>query len=113
MFDVHTANVCDITGHTISKCRPHPDTVKRIITDAVKVRLEFLTDALPVGLIGICVNTSNSSPTDYDNWMTITEILDNIAVVMVTHCNRARPLRPPLQWVLQPPLQPPLQRGAL
>ena len=33
--------------------RPHPDTVKKIITDAVKIEQEFLTDALPVSLIGM------------------------------------------------------------
>lgn len=27
--------------------RPHPDTVKAIITEAVSIEKEFLTDALP------------------------------------------------------------------
>ncbi|KAG1884428.1 hypothetical protein F4604DRAFT_1978358 [Suillus subluteus] len=35
------------------KRRPHPDTVKCIITQAVVIKQEFLTDALPVGLIGM------------------------------------------------------------
>ncbi|KAG1849431.1 ribonucleoside-diphosphate reductase small chain [Suillus subalutaceus] len=35
------------------KCRPHPDTVKCIITQAVIIEQEFLTDALPVSLMGM------------------------------------------------------------
>ncbi|KAG6369828.1 ferritin-like superfamily [Boletus reticuloceps] len=33
--------------------RPHPHVVQRIITEAVKIEQEFLTDALPVALIGM------------------------------------------------------------
>ncbi|QRW01539.1 ribonucleoside-diphosphate reductase subunit M2 [Ceratobasidium sp. AG-Ba] len=33
--------------------RPHPDTVRRIIVEAVLIEQEFLTDALPVSLIGM------------------------------------------------------------
>ncbi|KAF8146330.1 ferritin-like superfamily [Mycena galopus ATCC 62051] len=36
-----------------SRRRPHPDTVHRVITEAVKIEQEFLTDALPVSLIGM------------------------------------------------------------
>ncbi|KAF8130091.1 ferritin-like superfamily [Mycena galopus ATCC 62051] len=38
---------------TLLKRRPHPDTVHRVITEAVKIKQEFLTDALPVSLIGM------------------------------------------------------------
>ncbi|KAH7916353.1 ribonucleotide reductase small subunit, partial [Hygrophoropsis aurantiaca] len=48
---MHTDFACLLFSHL--KRRPHPDTVKRIITDAVKIEQEFLTDALPVGLIGM------------------------------------------------------------
>ncbi|GAA5860492.1 hypothetical protein JCM5353_008698 [Sporobolomyces roseus] len=33
--------------------RPHPDTVERIIREAVEIEQEFLTDALPCRLIGM------------------------------------------------------------
>jgi ribonucleoside-diphosphate reductase subunit M2 len=36
-----------------SKRRPHPDTVEKIIREAVDLECEFLTDALPVSLIGM------------------------------------------------------------
>ncbi|KAG6877834.1 hypothetical protein C0993_003319 [Termitomyces sp. T159_Od127] len=35
------------------KRRPHPDTIRAIITEAVAVEQELLTDALPVKLIGM------------------------------------------------------------
>ncbi|KAH7887842.1 ribonucleotide reductase small subunit [Phlebopus sp. FC_14] len=48
---MHTDFACLLFSHL--KRRPHPDTVKRIITEAVKIEQEFLTDALPVALIGM------------------------------------------------------------
>ncbi|ESK81647.1 ribonucleotide reductase small subunit [Moniliophthora roreri MCA 2997] len=48
---MHTDFACLLFSHL--KRRPHPDTVKRIITEAVKIEQEFLTDALPVSLIGM------------------------------------------------------------
>ncbi|KAK1236726.1 Ribonucleotide-diphosphate reductase (RNR), small subunit [Marasmius sp. AFHP31] len=48
---MHTDFACLLFSHL--KRRPHPDTVKRIITQAVTIEQEFLTDALPVGLIGM------------------------------------------------------------
>ncbi|KAF8169699.1 ferritin-like superfamily [Mycena galopus ATCC 62051] len=36
-----------------SRRRPHPGTVHRVITEALKIEQEFLTDALPVSLIGM------------------------------------------------------------
>ncbi|WP_225000115.1 ribonucleoside-diphosphate reductase small subunit [Cesiribacter sp. SM1] len=39
------------TQHLVSKLSP--DTVKKIITDAVEIEKEFVTDALPVDLIGM------------------------------------------------------------
>ncbi|KAG1880873.1 ferritin-like superfamily [Suillus subluteus] len=47
---MHTDFACLLFSHL--KRRPHPDTVKCIITQAVVIEQEFLTDALPVGLIG-------------------------------------------------------------
>ncbi len=35
------------------KRRPHPETVERIIREAVDLECEFLTEALPVSLIGM------------------------------------------------------------
>ncbi|KAF9263514.1 ribonucleotide reductase [Marasmius fiardii PR-910] len=35
------------------KRRPHPNVVRKIIEEAVSIEKEFLTDALPVGLIGM------------------------------------------------------------
>ncbi|KAG6372940.1 ferritin-like superfamily [Boletus reticuloceps] len=32
---------------------PHPRVIQQIITEAVKIEQEFLTDALPVALIGM------------------------------------------------------------
>ena len=41
---MHTDFACLLFSHL--KRRPHPDTVKHIITDAVKIEQEFLTGAL-------------------------------------------------------------------
>ncbi|TCD67677.1 Ribonucleotide-diphosphate reductase (RNR), small subunit [Steccherinum ochraceum] len=48
---MHTDFACLLFSHL--KRRPHPDTIKRIITEAVAIEQEFLTDALPVSLIGM------------------------------------------------------------
>ncbi|KAF8897422.1 ribonucleotide reductase [Infundibulicybe gibba] len=48
---MHTDFACLLFSHL--KRRPHPDTVKTIITQAVQIEQEFLTDALPVKLIGM------------------------------------------------------------
>ncbi|KAF8842251.1 ribonucleotide reductase small subunit [Paxillus ammoniavirescens] len=48
---MHTDFACLLFSHL--KRRPHPDVVKHIITEAVKIEQEFLTDALPVSLIGM------------------------------------------------------------
>ncbi|KAJ3504993.1 hypothetical protein NLJ89_g7650 [Agrocybe chaxingu] len=48
---MHTDFACLLFSHM--KRRPHPDTVKMIITEAVTIEQEFLTDALPVKLIGM------------------------------------------------------------
>ncbi|KAI9574564.1 ribonucleotide reductase small subunit [Boletus coccyginus] len=48
---MHTDFACLLFSHL--KRRPHPDVVRRIITEAVKIEQEFLTDALPVALIGM------------------------------------------------------------
>ncbi|KAF8192482.1 ribonucleotide reductase small subunit [Pholiota molesta] len=48
---MHTDFACLLFSHL--KRRPHPDTVKMIITEAVAIEQEFLTDALPVKLIGM------------------------------------------------------------
>ncbi|KAL4074118.1 ribonucleotide reductase [Scleroderma yunnanense] len=48
---MHTDFACLLFSHL--KRRPHPDTVEHVITEAVKIEQEFLTDALPVGLIGM------------------------------------------------------------
>lgn len=48
---LHTDFACLLFSHL--ERRPHPDTVKRIITEAVEIEKEFLTDALPVSLIGM------------------------------------------------------------
>ncbi|CAG7848699.1 Ribonucleoside-diphosphate reductase small chain; AltName: Full=Ribonucleotide reductase small subunit [Serendipita indica DSM 11827] len=48
---MHTDFACLLFGHL--RKRPHPETVKRIITEAVTIEQEFLTDALPVSLIGM------------------------------------------------------------
>ncbi|KAJ7179889.1 ribonucleotide reductase small subunit [Mycena crocata] len=48
---MHTDFACLLFTHL--KRRPHPDTVRRVITEAVAIEQEFLTVALPVGLIGM------------------------------------------------------------
>jgi len=48
---MHTDFACLLFSHMLK--RPHPDVVKRIITEAVDIEIEFLTDALPVALIGM------------------------------------------------------------
>ncbi|RDB22795.1 Ribonucleoside-diphosphate reductase small chain [Hypsizygus marmoreus] len=48
---LHTDFACLL--FTYLKRRPHPDVVQRIIVEAVKIEQEFLTDALPVSLIGM------------------------------------------------------------
>ncbi|KAI6003880.1 ribonucleotide reductase small subunit [Pisolithus albus] len=48
---MHTDFACLLFSHL--KRRPHPNTIERIITEAVEIEQEFLTDALPVGLIGM------------------------------------------------------------
>jgi len=48
---LHTDFACLLFSHM--KRRPHPDVVRTIITEAVKIEQEFLTDALPVDLIGM------------------------------------------------------------
>lgn len=48
---MHTDFACLLFSHL--KRRPHPNTIEHIIKEAVKIEQEFLTDALPVGLIGM------------------------------------------------------------
>ncbi|WFD21150.1 ribonucleoside-diphosphate reductase [Malassezia caprae] len=48
---LHTDFACLLFSHL--KKRAHPDTVNRIITEAVAIEQDFLTDALPVSLIGM------------------------------------------------------------
>ncbi|KAG9089070.1 Ribonucleotide-diphosphate reductase (RNR), small subunit [Ceratobasidium sp. UAMH 11750] len=48
---MHTNFACLLFSHLCK--RPHPDTICRIIVEAVAIEQEFLTDALPVGLIGM------------------------------------------------------------
>ncbi|PFH51412.1 hypothetical protein AMATHDRAFT_59163 [Amanita thiersii Skay4041] len=48
---MHTDFACLLFSHL--KRRPNPVVVKRIITEAVEIEQEFLTDALPVKLIGM------------------------------------------------------------
>ncbi|KAH6915022.1 ribonucleotide reductase small subunit [Coprinopsis sp. MPI-PUGE-AT-0042] len=48
---MHTDFACLLFSHL--KRRPHPDVVKHIIVEAVEIEQEFLTDALPVKLIGM------------------------------------------------------------
>jgi ribonucleoside-diphosphate reductase subunit M2 len=47
---MHTDFACLLFSHL--RKRPHPATVRLIITEAVIIEQEFLTDALPVSLIG-------------------------------------------------------------
>ncbi|KAK0233877.1 ribonucleotide reductase small subunit [Armillaria fumosa] len=48
---MHTDFACLLFSHL--KRSPHPEVVERIIVEAVNIEQEFLTDALPVGLIGM------------------------------------------------------------
>jgi len=48
---MHTDFACLLFTHL--RRRPHPDTIQAIILEAVKVEQEFLTDSLPVALIGM------------------------------------------------------------
>lgn len=48
---LHTDFACLLFSHL--KKRAHPNTVLRIITEAVEIEKEFLTDALPCSLIGM------------------------------------------------------------
>jgi ribonucleoside-diphosphate reductase subunit M2 len=48
---MHTDFACLLFGHL--RRRPHPEVIKRIITEAVTIEQEFLTIALPVDLIGM------------------------------------------------------------
>ncbi|GJN89600.1 hypothetical protein Rhopal_002587-T1 [Rhodotorula paludigena] len=48
---LHTDFACLLFSHL--ERRPHPDTVERIIREAVAIEQEFLTEALPVKLIGM------------------------------------------------------------
>jgi ribonucleoside-diphosphate reductase subunit M2 len=48
---MHTDFACLLFSHL--RKRLHPDTVRRIIMEAVTIEQEFLTDALPVSLIGM------------------------------------------------------------
>lgn len=85
---LHTDFACLLFSHL--ERRPHPDTVERIIREAVEIEKEFLTEALPVNLIGMnnvlmcqcvslpfsstkavtddsCADTSSSSLTAYSS----------------------------------------------
>lgn len=48
---LHTDFACLLFTHL--RRRPHPDTIAKIIKEAVIIEQEFLTDALPVSLIGM------------------------------------------------------------
>ncbi|KDQ64876.1 hypothetical protein JAAARDRAFT_117128 [Jaapia argillacea MUCL 33604] len=48
---MHTDFACLLFSHL--RRRPHPDTIRAIITEAVEIEQEFLTNALPVALIGM------------------------------------------------------------
>jgi ribonucleoside-diphosphate reductase subunit M2 len=50
---MHTDFACLLLSHL--KRRPRPDRVNKIITQAVAIEQEFLTDVLPVVLIGLNV----------------------------------------------------------
>ncbi|GLB33688.1 putative ribonucleotide reductase small subunit [Lyophyllum shimeji] len=51
---LHTDFACLLFTHL--KRRPHPNIIERIIVEAVTIEQEFLTDALPVALIGMNAN---------------------------------------------------------
>ncbi|WWD22312.1 hypothetical protein CI109_106803 [Kwoniella shandongensis] len=48
---LHTDFACLLFTHL--RRRPHPDTIEKIIREAVMIEQEFLTDALPCSLIGM------------------------------------------------------------
>ncbi|KAF9075959.1 ribonucleotide reductase [Rhodocollybia butyracea] len=48
---LHTDFACLLFSHL--KRRPHPNIIQKIITEAVTIEREFLTEALPVSLIGM------------------------------------------------------------
>ncbi|KAJ3536711.1 hypothetical protein NM688_g6799 [Phlebia brevispora] len=48
---MHTDFACLLFHHL--RRRPHPDMVRDIVTEAVTIEQEFLSDALPVSLIGM------------------------------------------------------------
>ncbi|OAX43870.1 hypothetical protein K503DRAFT_17049 [Rhizopogon vinicolor AM-OR11-026] len=48
---MHTDFACLLFSHL--KRRPHPDVIQKIIVEAVHIEQEFLTDALPVSLVGM------------------------------------------------------------
>ena len=48
---LHTDFACLLFSHL--ERRPHPEVIQQIIEEAVEIEKEFLTDALPVGLIGM------------------------------------------------------------
>ncbi|KAI5990355.1 ribonucleotide reductase small subunit [Pisolithus marmoratus] len=48
---MHTNFACLLFSH-LKHCL-HPNTIEHIITEAIKIKQEFLTDALPVGLISM------------------------------------------------------------
>ncbi|EKM59374.1 uncharacterized protein PHACADRAFT_249824 [Phanerochaete carnosa HHB-10118-sp] len=48
---MHTDFACLLFSHL--KRRPHPEVVRKIVAEAVAIEQEFLTDALPVALIGM------------------------------------------------------------
>ncbi|KAI9636000.1 ribonucleotide reductase [Dioszegia hungarica] len=48
---LHTDFACLLFSHL--RRRPHPETINKIIKEAVKIEQEFLTDALPCSLIGM------------------------------------------------------------
>ncbi|GAA5943407.1 ribonucleoside-diphosphate reductase small subunit [Sporobolomyces koalae] len=48
---LHTDFACLLFSHL--ERRPHPDVIRTIVSEAVEIEKEFLTDALPVGLIGM------------------------------------------------------------
>ncbi|KAI0036045.1 ribonucleotide reductase [Vararia minispora EC-137] len=48
---MHTDFACLLFSHL--RKRPHPNVIRKIITEAVAIEKEFLTEALPVALIGM------------------------------------------------------------
>ncbi|KAG6857326.1 Ribonucleotide-diphosphate reductase (RNR), small subunit [Tephrocybe sp. NHM501043] len=48
---LHTDFACLLFSHLRRK--PHPEIIQKIVVEAVKIEQEFLTDALPVALIGM------------------------------------------------------------